>query len=99
MSEKLMVPAAPEAVPRVPRSIRQVFLGGAVGLVAGLAIAFAFAMFDGYAKGMTPLACLAYGCTLTMLLSHPAGIGGMLIGATLGALRGGCFGRRSTPPA
>jgi hypothetical protein len=34
-----------------------------------------------------------------MLLSHPAGIGGMLIGATLGALRGGCFGRRRTPPA
>ena len=99
MAEKPTHSAAPAPPPKLSRSIRHVFWGAVLGLAAGLAVAFALALFDGYTQGMSPLACLAYGCTLTALLSHPAGLGGMLLGATLGAFTGGCIGRDCTPPA
>jgi hypothetical protein len=99
MAEKPTQSAAPAPPPRLSRAIRHVFWGAVSGLAAGLAVAFALALFDGYAQGMSPLACLAYGCTLTVLLSHPAGLGGMLLGATLGAFTGGCIGRNGTPSA
>jgi len=99
MADKLTIPAAPAAPPKRLRAIRHVFWGAVLGLAVGLATAFALALFDGYTQGMSPLACLAYGCTLTVLLSHPAGLGGMLLGATLGAFTGGCIGRDCAPPA
>ncbi len=99
MPDKITIPAAPAASSRLPRSIRHVFWGAALGLAIGLAAAFTLAVLDAYAQGMSPLGCIAYGCTLAVLLSHPAGLGGMLVGATLGAFTGGCIGRDRTPPA
>lgn len=99
MADKRSYPAAPSPSARLPRSIRHVFWGAVLGLATGLATAFALALLDGHARGMAPAACFAYGCTLTVLLSHPAGLGGMLMGATLGAFTGGCIGRDRTPPA
>jgi hypothetical protein len=99
MADKSTHYAAPAPPLKLSRSIRHVFWGALSGLAAGLAVAFALALLDGYTQGMSPLACLAYGCTLTVLLSHPAGIGGMLLGATLGAFTGGCIGRNCAPPA
>jgi hypothetical protein len=91
MTEKLTVPMTSGTMPWVPPWARNVFWGGVVGLAVGVAVAFALAIVDGFARGMSPLACAAYGCTLTMLLSHPAGIGGMLLGAVLGAFGGSCY--------
>ena len=99
MADNPTNPAAPAPPPKLSRAIRHVFWGAVLGLAVGLGTAFALALLDGYSQGMSPLACLAYGCTLTVLLSHPAGLGGMLLGATLGAFTGGCFGRDCTPPA
>jgi hypothetical protein len=99
MAEMPTRSAAPAPPPKLSRSIRHVFWGAVSGFVVGLAVAFALALFDGYTQGMSPLACLAYGCTLTVMLSHPAGLGGLLLGATLGAFTGGCIGRDCTPPA
>ncbi|MBK7794660.1 MAG: hypothetical protein IPJ62_20580 [Betaproteobacteria bacterium] len=86
----ISAPASVGAIaPRVSQWVKHVFWGGAVGLVVGLAAAFVLALLDGQAKGLSPGSCVAYGCALTVLFSHPAGLGGMLIGAALGALSGG----------
>jgi hypothetical protein len=73
----------------VLRWLRYVFWGGAAGLVAGLGAAFVLAVLDGHARGFSPGGCLAYGSALTLLLSHPAGLGGIVVGSTLGAAVGG----------
>ena len=86
----ISVPSPVGAIaPPVSRSVKHVFWGGGVGLVVGLAAAFVLAVLDGQAKGLSPGSCVAYGCALTVLFSHPAGLGGMLVGAALGALSGG----------
>jgi hypothetical protein len=71
------------------RWVKYAFWGGVAGLVVGLAAAFVLAMLDGQARGLSPGSCVAYGCTLTLLLSHLAGLGGMVAGATLGSVAGG----------
>jgi hypothetical protein len=89
MSEKLAVPVQSLVASPTPQWVKHIFWGGIAGLVVGLGAAFVLAVLDGQASGMSPASCLAYGCALTVLFSHPAGLGGMVIGALLGALTGG----------
>jgi hypothetical protein len=73
---------------------RYVLIGGALGLLVALAVTFVLALIDGNAQGMTAGSCAIYGCTITMLLSQPTGIAGMLFGATAGGLVGAAAARR-----
>lgn len=92
MTEKSMVGVTallPDATPRVSPWVKHAFWGGVAGLFVGLAAAFVLAVLDGQAQGMSAASCFAYGCAVALLLSHPAGIGGMLAGASLGTISGG----------
>ena len=93
MSTNLSVspPRIAASVPRGLQWIKYVFWGGAIGLAGGLFMTFILAMFDGMARGLTPGSCVVYGCALTLMLSHPAGLGGMLVGGGLGAATGGAL--------
>jgi hypothetical protein len=85
---------SPRDEDRDTRVARFVLAGGAFGLLAALAVTFVLALLDGSARGLTPGSCIVYGCTITMLLSQPTGIGGMLAGAALGGAAGAAVGTR-----
>jgi hypothetical protein len=73
----------------MPQMLKYIFGGSLVGLLVGLGTVFVLALFQGHAIGLSPGSCVVYSCTLTLLLSHPAGIAGMVAGATVGAMAGG----------
>ncbi len=68
--------------------VKYAFLGSVVGLVVALGVLFALAMVYGDAMGLSTLGCVAASCTLTALFSQPAGIGGIVLGAVVGAAVG-----------
>jgi hypothetical protein len=74
---------------RTPRWVKYVFWGGAAGLVVGVCGLFVAAVFHGEAMGLSPGACAAFACVLTLLLSQPAALVGVLAGAAVGAAAGG----------
>lgn len=61
---------------------------GFIGLVVGLAVVFLLAVFYGNAIGLTAGECAAFACSMTVFLSQPAGIAGMVAGAAAGAVVG-----------
>jgi hypothetical protein len=67
---------------------KYILVGSVFGLVLSLVTLFIVALMSTQGMGMTNMSCMAYGCTLTMLLSQPAGVVGSLIGAGFGALFG-----------
>ena len=73
----------------VPRWVKYAFWGSVAGLVVALCAVFVVALLYGNSIGLSPAACVAVGCTLTVLFSQPAGLVGMVTGAMIGALFGG----------
>ncbi|MEP7182891.1 MAG: hypothetical protein ABI886_11955 [Betaproteobacteria bacterium] len=86
MSEMSAVAFQSDVSTRVAQLVKYVFFGGAAGLVTGIAVLFVVAVFYGSAVGLSPGACMLFACSATMLLSQPAGVAGMLSGATVGAV-------------
>ncbi len=72
----------------IPRWLRYLVLGGAAGFVVGVAALFVVAVLYGKAMGLSPAACTAAAVCLTLLLSQPAGLAGMVAGTTVGAAAG-----------
>jgi hypothetical protein len=72
----------------VLRWARYVFFGGFAGLVIGIAVLFAVSLAYGALIGLPAGDCAALGCTMTAMLSQPAGVGGMLAGAVVGFIAG-----------
>jgi len=70
------------------RSLRYVFFGGAVGFIFGVGVLLVIAAFYGELIGLPPGRDLFFALTETMLLSQPAGIAGMVMGATIGVVAG-----------
>jgi len=73
----------------IPEWVRFSFRGSIAGLVVGLCAVFVVALLYGNAIGLSPAACVAVGCSLTVLFSQPAGLAGLVAGAMIGAVVGG----------
>jgi hypothetical protein len=71
------------------RRATHVVVGGIVGLAVGVAALFVLVTLYGQAIGLAPANCAVLSCVLTLLLSQPVGILGMVAGATVGAVTGG----------
>ena len=72
----------------VSRPARYIYWGAAVGLVASLATLFVIVYFYGQSIGLGGASCALFSCVMTLLLSQPAGIIGLLAGAATGAFCG-----------
>ncbi len=71
------------------RLAKYVLFGGVGGLLIGVGVLFVVAVLYGTAIGLSPGACAVFACSITMLLSQPAGFAGMVAGAAVGAVAGG----------
>jgi hypothetical protein len=70
------------------------FWGAVAGLFAGIVALYVVALLYEHALGVSLAQCAAIGCAITLLLSQPVGIGGMAIGAIVGAVAGTIIFRR-----
>lgn len=68
----------------VPRQVRWVFWGAVSGMVAGLATLFATSTAYGAMTGLEAVDCVVLGSLMTVMLSQPAGLAGLLVGAFCG---------------
>ena len=73
----------------VPKTANYVFWGSVIGLFAGLATLFAVSTYYGAMTGMEAANCVALGSVMTVMLSQPVGLGGLLVGAGCGGLCAG----------
>ncbi|MGB5258748.1 MAG: hypothetical protein WBN44_15950 [Woeseiaceae bacterium] len=69
----------------VPKRQHYAFWGAAIGLVAGLATLFAASTAYGAMTGLGAADCVILGSVMTVMLSQPAGLAGLLVGALCGA--------------
>jgi hypothetical protein len=67
---------------------RYVYWGAAVGILASLATLFVIVYFYGQSIGLGAAGCALLSCTMTLLLSQPAGIVGIIAGGLVGAFCG-----------
>jgi hypothetical protein len=81
--------ARPGTAVSAPLLVKAVFSGVCAGFIVSLGVVFLLAIFHGEAIGLSPGACTFYACSMTMLLSQPAGIAGMVVGAVVGLVAGG----------
>jgi hypothetical protein len=65
-----------------------VVVGGAAGFAIAVGVLFLIGVLYGESIGLSPGACALFACSITMLLSQPAGIGGMVSGAVVGLIAG-----------
>ena len=72
----------------IKRLLRYAFFGGAVGFIIGVGVLLVIAAFYGELIGLSPGHDLFFALTVTMFLSQPAGITGMVVGATVGVMAG-----------
>jgi hypothetical protein len=72
----------------VPRLTPYVIWGAVIGVTGGLAALFVMTAYYGHTLGLTTGACVALGCAVTVLLSQPAGLFGLLAGAACGGVCG-----------
>ena len=72
-----------------PKRAHYVFWGSVIGLVAGLATLFAVSTYYGAMTGLEAANCVALGSVMTVLLSQPVGLGGLLVGGACGGLCAG----------
>ena len=86
MTTTRSVPAPAGMVPSRP--VRYMLWGGLAGTIAAWLAMFVMALLDGQMHGLSTGSCVVYGCVVTLLLSQPVGLGGMLAGASMGALAG-----------
>lgn len=70
------------------RQAHYIYLGAAIGILASLATLFVIVYFYGQSIGLGAAGCALLSCTMTLLLSQPAGIVGIIVGALIGALCG-----------
>ena len=69
-----------------PKTARFVFWGAVTGLFAGLATLLAASTSYAAMTGLDPVTCAIFGSTATVLLSQPAGLAGLLVGAACGGI-------------
>ena len=67
----------------VSKISRYVFSGAAIGVVSCFAMLFVIVFFYGQSIGLSLGECTVLGCVMTILVSQPAGVIGMLAGAGL----------------
>ena len=65
---------------------RYVFTGAVSGLLAGLAAMLAASTAYAATMGLPAAECAVFGTTMTVLLSQPVGLAGLLAGAACGGL-------------
>jgi CHASE2 domain-containing sensor protein len=87
MSNRDLVPAP--AKTSVTEWVAYLFIGGAAGFVLGIATVFPLVFFIGSSIGLSSSSCTVFACMASVLLSQPAGIIGMVVGATVGVVAGG----------
>ena len=63
---------------------KYVLVGAAMGLVIAIVALLAVSAMYGDAIGLSVGSCAAFACTLTVLLSQPVGLAGMIAGALVG---------------
>jgi hypothetical protein len=88
MSDKAIHSVRTRIPVKTTRLLRYAFVGSAAGLFVGVLVLFLVGLLYGEAIGLRPGACLFFACTETMLLSQPAGVAGMVVGAAVGLVAG-----------
>ena len=88
MSETAPVSFQSNPSRRTPRWARNLFFGGAVGLVVALVLLFLLALFYGKSLGLSASQDAVVAFDLTLFHSQLVGIVGMIIGAAAGAVVG-----------
>jgi hypothetical protein len=73
---------------KAPRWARNLFFGGVIGVVVALVVLFVAGLVYGKSMCLSPVEDAGFALTMTMFLSQPAGIAGMIIGAVAGAAVG-----------
>ncbi len=68
----------------VPERVHYVFWGAVIGVVAGLASLVAISTYYGVMSGLGPVNCAAFASVSTLLLSQPAALAGLVVGAVCG---------------
>ena len=68
----------------IPQGVHYVFWGAAIGVIGGLVTLLTIATSYGAISGLTAAECAAFGSLMTVMLSQPAGLAGLLIGAVCG---------------
>ena len=64
------------------------YLGAGIGLASSIAMLFVIVFFYGQHMGLSAGECTVLSCVMTILLSQPAGVVGILVGAAVGAFCG-----------
>ncbi len=72
-----------------PRWVRYMFLGSVAGFLVALVISFIVGLFADPVDGQSVGSCVATACAMTLLLSQPIALGGLLTGAVIGATTSG----------
>ena len=68
------------------RTSRYVFAGAVAGVLASLAALLAASTAYAATTGLTPVGCAVFGTTMTVLLSQPVGLAGLVAGAAVGGI-------------
>lgn len=68
----------------IPKSVHYVFWGAAIGVIGGLVTLLTTATYFGAMSGLSATECAAFGSLMTVMLSQPAGLAGLLVGAACG---------------
>lgn len=70
--------------PPSTESVNYVFWGAVIGVLAALASLFAMSTYYGATTGLGAVDCAVFGSFMTLLLSQPAALAGLLAGAVCG---------------
>ena len=70
----------------IPRRVHFVFWGAVIGLIAGLVTLATAATVYGFMTGLEPVNCAIFGTTMTVMLSQPTALVGLVLGAACGGL-------------
>ena len=70
----------------VPRSSQYMFRGAVIGLVAGIVALFAASTAYAAVAGYDPVNCAVLGSFMTVTLSQPVGLAGLLVGSVCGGI-------------
>ena len=68
-----------------PTTAHYTFWGAVIGVIAGLATLFALTTAYAASTGLGAMDCVAFGSISTLLLSQPAAVAGIAVGAACGA--------------
>ena len=68
----------------IPKSVHYVFWGAVIGVIGGLVTLLTIATSYGAISGLSAAECAAFGSLMTVMLSQPAGLAGLVVGAVCG---------------